>query len=146
MVPSETKAGMPESHWNRILVLLHHLRSEWLEPLASSEKIHIWMAMPGDTLSPSCLQHTGDNSAQGILSGMAGNPYSPRTSKVSASTAFLYKVDCGLISRVAENNTLLLQVQNACRISPVSKRLKGGLREGMDIYEYHFLHLKKIMG
>lgn len=83
------------------------------------------MAMPGDTLSPSCLQYTGDNSAQGILSGMAGNPYSPWTSKASASTAFLYKVDCGLISRVVENNTtLLLQVQNACRISPVSKRLK----------------------
>lgn len=143
MAPSETKAATPESHWNRILALLYHLRSECLEPVSIFQKIHIWMAMPGDILSPSCLQYTGDNSAQGSLSGMAGNPYTPWTSKASASTAFLYKVDCGSISRVTENNTtLLLQVQNAYSISPVSKLLKCGLRKGMDIYEFHFLHLK----
>lgn len=86
---------------HRILVLLHLLRSEWLEPASFFQRIHIWMAMPGDALLPSCPGHSGDISTQRSLSGMARNPCIPRNSKASDRPAFY-----GLISRVDESNTM----------------------------------------
>lgn len=65
-------------HWNHKNPgsLLNPLRSVLLEPLIIFLKQHIWMAKPGDALSPSCLEHSSDNEAT-WLQRWQENPYTP---------------------------------------------------------------------